>query len=312
MRVQTIKPFSAFYQFAFAGQPTALLVGAKPMHWTKNLLIFVALVFSGTLLDIDALTHCILGFGLFCVAGSGAYIANDLFDREKDRLHPFKQYRPIAAGLIDPTTGLIWAVALQAIALAGAFLLSAAFGRILLVYLLLSVAYNLLLKKIAILDAFCVAISFLLRALAGATLALAPMSPWLIACTLCLGLFMSFAKRKNEGKLLGANAAAHRPSLNGYKPGWLDCFLYASAAAVVSVYAIYAFWSDTALQIGNGLMALTAPFVLFGVWRVLYLLNRDSEPSDPIRLMMEDRLLLVNNLLWAGSILITIYGNFIP
>jgi 4-hydroxybenzoate polyprenyltransferase len=308
MRAQSIKPHFVFAQFAPEVQPLALLVGSKPMHWAKNLLIFAALVFSEALFTCDVLTRCILGFGLFCVAGSGAYIANDLFDRETDRLHPCKQHRPIAAGLIDPTTGLISAAALQTIALAGAFLLSTCFGCILLAYLLLSAAYNLLFKNIAILDAFCVAFSFLLRAFAGASLACAPMSPWLIGCTLALGLFMSFAKRKKEGQLLGVDAAAHRPSLSGYKPGWLNWFLGASAAAVVIGYTSYTLWSATALQIGNNLMTLTVPFVWFGVWRFLHLLGRDNESSDPIRLLFADRLLIANNLLWAASVMLIIYG----
>ena len=154
MKARSIKAFSAFCEFVPEEQLTALLVSAKPAHWTKNLLIFAALIFSGGLLKYYLLISCVLGFGLFCIASSGVYIANDLFDRKKDRLHPLKQLRPIAAGLIDPTTALVWAITLQVIALIGGFLLSPAFGYILLAYLLIKAAYNLLFKKIALLDVF--------------------------------------------------------------------------------------------------------------------------------------------------------------
>jgi 4-hydroxybenzoate polyprenyltransferase len=311
LKARSIKPFSAFWEFVPERQLTALLVSAKPAHWTKNLLIFAALVFSGGLLKYYLLTHCILGFGLFCIASSGVYIANDLFDRKKDRIHPLKQLRPIAAGLIDPTTGLLRAITLQAIALTGAFLLSAAFGYILLAYLLLNGAYNLLFKKIAVIDVFCVTFSLLLRAFAGATLACAPMSLWLIGCTLSLGLFMSFAKRRNEQNLLGAKAAAHRQSLKWYKTGRLDWFVYASATTVVIFYTIYTFYSETALRIANGHMALTIPFVLFGVMRFFYLMDRDNQFSDPTRLVIKDRPLLINNLLWAVSVIFIIYEKSI-
>jgi 4-hydroxybenzoate polyprenyltransferase len=316
MKARSIKPFSAFWEFVPERQLTALLVSAKPAHWTKNLLIFAALVFSGGLLKYYLLkyyllTHCILGFGLFCIASSGVYIANDLFDRKKDRIHPFKQYRPIAAGLIDPTTALFWAIALQATALIGAFLLSLAFGYILLAYLLINAAYNLLFKKIALLDVFCVAFSLLLRAFAGAIIACAPMSLWLVGCTLALGLFMSLAKRRSEQKLLGVKAVSHRQSLKWYKTGRLDWLLYTSGMAVVIVYSIYAFFSETALQIGGDLMALTIPFVLFGVMRFFSLLGRDKQLSDPTRLVMGDSPLLINIFLWALSVILIIYGKFI-
>jgi 4-hydroxybenzoate polyprenyltransferase len=308
MKARSIDPVSTFCEFVPKGQLTALLVSAKPAHWTKNLLIFTALVFSGGLLKYYLLTHCILGFGLFCIASSGVYIANDLFDRQKDRLHPLKQHRPIAAGFIDPTTALFWAIALQATALTGAFLLSAAFGYILLVYLLINTAYNLLFKKIALLDVFCIAFSLLLRAFAGAIISCAPMSRWLVGCTLALGLFMSFAKRRNEQKLLGEKAVSHRQSLKWYKTGRLDWFLYASATAAALVYVIYTFVSETALEIASGPLPLTIPFVLFGVMRLFSLLDCNNQLSDPSRLVLKDRFLLINNLLWVISVILIIYG----
>jgi len=287
------------------------LVSARPAHWTKNFLIFAALVFSGGLLKYYLLTRCILGFGLFCIASSGVYIANDLFDSKKDRIHPLKQLRPITAGLIDPPTALVWAITLQATALFGAFVLSAAFGYILLAYLLLNTAYNLLFKKIALMDVFCVAFSLLLRAFAGAALSEAPMSLWLIGCTMALGLFMSFAKRRNELQILGAKAASHRQSLKCYTLGSLDWLLYASAAAAIIGYLIYTFFSETALRIGDGLMPLTIPFVLFGVIRFFSLLDRGNQLSDPTRRVIKDRLLIINNLLWVISVILIIYSECI-
>jgi len=311
MKARSIKPVSISCELAPKGQLTALLVSARSAHWTKNFLIFAALVFSGGLLNYVLLTRCVLGLGLFCIACSGVYIANDLFDREKDRLHPLKKYRPLAAGLINGTTALVWAIMLQAIALAGAFLLSEGFGCILLAYLILSAAYNLLFKRTPLLDAFWVAFSLLLRAFAGAALADAPMSFWLIGCTLALGLFMSFAKRRNELQILGAKAVAHRQSLKWYKPVRLDLLLYASATAAVIGYGIYTFQSETALQAGDSFMALTNPFVFFGLIRFLFIYNRDNLLSDPTRLVMGDRPLLINNLLWSISVILIIYGKFI-
>lgn len=308
MKARLINPVSAFCEFVPERQLTALLVSAKPAHWTKNLLIFAALIFSGGLLKYYLLTHCIFGFGMFCIASSGVYIANDLFDRKKDRIHPLKQYRPIAAGLIDPNTALFWAFALQATSLTGAFLLSEAFGYILLVYLLTNAAYNLLFKKIAFVDVFCVAFSLLLRAFAGSIIACAPMSLWLVVCTLAIGLFMSFAKRRNEQKLLGEKAVSHRQSLKWYKTGRLDWFVYASAAVAALAYVIYTFVSETALGIASGHMPLTIPFVLFGVMRLFSLLDCNNQLSDPTRLVIKDRLLIINNLLWAISVILIIYG----
>jgi len=282
----------------------ALLQAMRPQQWTKNGLVFAALVFDRKFTDFSTVMVSILAAICFCAASSTIYLINDVRDIERDQLHPRKRYRPIASGRITPRQALIAAAVLEIFSITIAVLISPAFALIILGYLVLMVAYTLELKQLAIIDVFAIAAGFVLRAAGGAIAIDVPVSPWLYACTMLLALLIGFGKRRSELASLGGNAIAHRPSLGEYTLVLLDQYLSILAAATVIAYSLYTF--DAAAVPRNHAMMLTIPFVVYAIFRYLYLVQRSELGGIPEALLFEDKPLLISIIGWgiASAIII--------
>jgi len=271
----------------------------RPLQWIKNLFLFAALVFSGHLFISQDVLRIVLGFVCFSFAASGVYLFNDVSDLEKDRLHPVKSARPLPSGTLSIPTAVAASIVLGALSLAGAFLLDRDFGVILLIYVLINIVYSLGLKNLVILDVMTVASGFVLRVLGGAVLIQVPTSEWLIVCTVLLSLFLGFSKRRHELTILETTADEHRSVLQHYSPYFLDQMIGIVTASTVMSYILYTISDDTVAKFGTKNLIYTVPFVLYGIFRYLYLVHRMEKGGDPTRLAISDRPLLVNVLLWV-------------
>lgn len=278
----------------------------RPKQWSKNVLVFAALVFSHQLSELDAFAEAVLAFICFCLASSAVYLLNDLRDRESDRLHPKKRLRPIAAGLVPERDAMVLSVLLALAALAVAFQITPYFAALLVVYMLMNIAYSLALKHYVIIDVFAISAGFVLRAAAGAVILSVPISPWLYVCTVVLALFIGFGKRRHELELLEDGASGHRRNLNEYSAPLLDQFIVVTASAAVMAYSLYTFVADNLPD--NHLMMITIPFVLYGIFRYLYLVHQKQEGGAPEQVILTDAPLLGSVLLWGVTSIVILYG----
>jgi 4-hydroxybenzoate polyprenyltransferase len=286
----------------------AALAALRPRQWVKNLFVFAGLIFSQAL--FTPLVWPALGaFVIFCALSGAIYVFNDLADLEKDRLHPTKRHRPIARGALPVTGAALLGVVLLAGSLAAAFRLSMHFGLVAAAYAVLLIAYSVWLKHLVILDVLTVATGFVLRAVAGAAAIDVEISGWLVICTILIALFLALGKRRHEYRTLRGEAAAHRPILAEYSEGFLDQMVAVVTASTVTAYALYTMSPDTVAKFHTRLLPLTLPFVLYGIFRYLYLLYRREMGGNPSDLLLNDRALLVNTVLWAGAVLAIIYGS---
>jgi len=268
-------------------------------QWSKNAVLFGALIFSKHLFHLPSLLWASLGFLVFCATASGAYVFNDLRDCERDRQHPLKRERPLPAGRISKSFALALCVVLLASGLSGAFLLGWSFGLLVLLYLLLQFAYTFVLKELVILDVMAIATGFAIRAGAGGVVIGVPVSSWLIICTFLLMLFLGFSKRRHELLVLEEKAAHHRTSLREYSPYFLDQMISVVTASTVVAYAIYTASPEVREKLGTDKLYLTIPFVLFGIFRYLYLVHQREEGGNPTQLLLNDRPLLADIALWV-------------
>jgi 4-hydroxybenzoate polyprenyltransferase len=279
----------------------------RPKQWAKNGLVFVPLVFTADqywsphntrdVLHVVALT--LAAFALFCLLSSVVYLVNDLTDLEKDRLHPVKRNRPLAAGHLRPGVARLAAVVILLGALPAAFVLRPSFGLVAALYFAITVLYTFVLKHVLLLDVFAIAAGFLLRTVAGAQVIGAPISPWLYVCTTLGSLFLGFAKRRNELLLLQGDAGKHRAILSEYTPQLLDQILAVITSSTVMAYSLYTFTAENLPK--NHAMMLTIPFVLFGIFRYLYLIYVKNRGGSPEEALLQDRPLLAAVVLWLAS-----------
>ncbi len=289
------------------GWVAAAIEDARPKQWIKNVFVLAALVFAQKVSDPASVGRALLAFVIFCLLSSSVYLVNDIADREADRLHPVKRLRPVASGELSPRAAALLALALVVVALASAASLGVAFTAVSCCYFLLNLAYSYGLKRIVILDVMLVAAGFLLRAWAGALAVGVEMSHWLILCTGLVALFLGFVKRRQEIVSLGGNSA-QRPILREYSLPFLDQMIGVVTASTVLAYSLYAFSPEVAEKLGTRNMGLTIPFVMFGVFRYLYLVHRRGEGENPATLVISDRPLVWNVALWAASVLIVLYA----
>ncbi|MGD0574179.1 MAG: decaprenyl-phosphate phosphoribosyltransferase [Anaerolineales bacterium] len=286
--------------------PALLLRSMRPRQWTKNVFLFAALAFDRQLLHRLALERTFAGFLLMCLASGTVYLINDIADRSQDRHHPLKRNRPIASGQLPVSVALVTAVLLAPISLGLAYLLAPAFAALLLGYLALNVAYSFYLKHVAIVDALAVAAGFVLRVGGGVLLIqVVRFSPWLYVCMTLLALFISFGKRRAELALLVDSAADHRPVLDGYTIALLDTYMEIVSAATIVAYSLYTFSAPNLPA--NHSMMLTTPFVLYGVFRYLYLLEVDKSGGAPEEVLMADRPLQLTIVLWGLCAMVLLY-----
>ena len=288
----------------------SLFVSLRPDQWTKNLIVFAALIFAVKLLDPAATAKAAAAFLIFCALSGAVYLVNDVADREQDRQHPVKRMRPIAAGDLSPGAAMSAAVVLSVIALAASFTLRPAFGAVAAAYLALFVVYTRSLKHIVVLDVMTIAIGFVLRAVAGGFVINVHISNWLLVCTMLGALFLGFAKRRHEITLLAAGAKGHRRILEEYDPYLLDQMIGVVAAATMVAYIIYCASPETHASFGTEWMVLTTPFPIYGLFRYLYLVHRKAGGGSPSDMLLEDRPLLACVLLWGITSVLIIYRPF--
>jgi 4-hydroxybenzoate polyprenyltransferase len=287
--------------------PTLLLLTLRPEQWTKNLLTFAGLLFGGRLLQPHAIWMSLGTFAVFCALSGAVYVFNDIADREGDRQHPLKSRRPIASGALRVRTAAITGIALGSIALAGAFAMGRDLGLVSLAYLVLLLLYSAALKHVVIVDVLVIAAGFVLRAVAGAVAVTVPISHWLLVCTTLLALFLALSKRRHELTLLGDGAIGHRPILEEYSPYLLDQMISVVTASTVMAYTLYAISAETTERLGTNRLGLTIPFVLYGIFRYLYLVHQRRGGGSPAAMLVTDRPLLACVALWAISVALTLY-----
>ena len=285
----------------------ALLASLRPGQWTKNLLVLAGLVFSRGLLEPALVARAVLAFFLFCLLSGGVYLINDVTDAERDRAHPQKRQRPIASGRLPPAVALAAGVALLVGATAAAFLLSSRFGLVALAYAALLTAYSAGLKHVVIVDTLIIAGGFVLRALAGVVVLGIDFSDWLLLCTILLALFLTFGKRRAELRALEAGAIGHRPILSEYSPQLLDQMIAVVTASTLMAYVLYTMATETHVRLGTARLPLTIPFVLYGIFRYLYLLYRRDLGGNPSEHLLTDRALLVDVALWGAAVIVILY-----
>jgi 4-hydroxybenzoate polyprenyltransferase len=285
----------------------SLLVSLRPGQWTKNLFVFAGLVFGRKLLDPVAALHSALAFTIFCALSGAVYLVNDVADRESDARHPLKRNRPIASGVLPPSTALVAAAVLLVTALTAAYRLDARFFLDALAYVVLLGLYSAWFKHVVIIDVLTIAIGFVLRVSAGALVIHVPISPWLLVCTILLALFLALSKRRHELVLLADGATGHRRILQEYSPYLLDQMIGVVTASTLMAYILYATSTETAERFGTSLLGLTIPFPLYGIFRYLYLVHLKEGGGSPSELLLTDRPLLLCVALWAVAAAVIIY-----
>jgi 4-hydroxybenzoate polyprenyltransferase len=287
----------------------ALLKTMRPRQWVKNGVIFAALVFDHHLFQLAPLARTMAGFLLLCALSSTVYIVNDLADIEKDRQHPKKRLRPLASGALKKETALAAAIILVVVTLPLAFWLDWRFGIVAIIYLAQNLLYSLWLKHYVIVDVLLVALGYLLRISAGALIIQVAISPWLYICMTLLALFMGFGKRRGELVLMdrngNSNGQASRKVLEEYTVPFLDELINLVSSATVMAYSLYTFSAENLPK--NHAMMVTIPFVLYGIFRYLYLIHIRGEGGAPEELVLTDRPLQITFFLWGLSAVLILY-----
>jgi 4-hydroxybenzoate polyprenyltransferase len=279
----------------------------RPTQWSKNTVLFAALIFSKHLFVASDVATVVAAFVCFCCVASGAYVMNDIRDCERDRQHPLKSRRPLPSGRISRSAAIAVALPLLVSGLGGAFALGLGFGVLTTFYLALQVAYTFAFKDMVILDVMSIATGFVVRAVAGGVVISVPVSPWLIICTFLLALFLGFSKRRHELVLLDDRATEHRASLREYSPYFLDQMIAVVTASTVVAYAIYTVSPEVREKLGTDRLYLTIPFVLYGIFRYLYLVHQREEGGNPTQLLLTDQPLLVDMVLWILTASLLLY-----
>jgi len=285
----------------------ALLLTLRPEQWTKNLLVFAGVMFGGHLLDVAALWSAVGSFAVFCALSSTVYIFNDLAHREADTQHPLKCMRPIASGELSPAAATIAGIILGGAALLAATLMRPQLGLVAAAYLLLLLLYSAALKHLVIVDVLVISGGFVLRAVAGAVAINVPISHWLLICTTLLALFLALSKRRHELTLLGNGAIGHRRILEEYSPYLLDQMIAVVTASTLVAYTLYTTDAATTARLGTPRLGLTIPFVLYGIFRYLYLVHQKRGGGNPSAMLVTDRPLLACVALWALSVAVILY-----
>ena len=270
-------------------------------------MVFAAPAFSKHLFERGPLLRSLAAFGLFCALSGAVYLLNDVTDVERDRLHPLKRRRPVASGELAPRTAALVAVLLAVAALAGAWRLGPAFLACAAAYLLLNLLYSFRLKEVVIVDALSVSLGFVIRAVAGAAAIGVAISDWLLICTVLFALFLSLSKRRHELTSLNAAAAGHRAILAEYSPYLLDQMIGVVTASCLMAYAFYTTAEETRQKFRTDRLAWTIPFVLYGIFRYLYLVHQKEKGGSPTDVLLTDRPLLAAVALWAAAVVAIVY-----
>ena len=286
-----------------------LLISMRPYQWTKNALLFAGLIFSHNYLNPQLALRAVAGFAIFCLISGAIYIVNDVIDMEADRVHPRKRRRPVASGALKRGPAIVFAVILAVLSLGLAFSLSPPFGMTALSYLVITVAYSTFFKHIAVVDLILLALGFVLRAIAGVVVIrvadsaspVVPMTPWFVICVFFLAFFIAVCKRRHE-RVAIEEAEEHRRVLAEYSPEFLDQLIAVSTSATIISYSLYLIAGSQSPSVIPGdehlSIIATLPFVIYGIARYLQLVYRRSEGGEPERLVLKDKPLLINTIIW--------------
>jgi 4-hydroxybenzoate polyprenyltransferase len=278
--------------------PKSLLRSLRPRQWSKNIVVFAALVFDGQLFLQTPLLRTLAGFVLLCLISSTVYLYNDIADIEADQQHPVKRNRPIASGKISKQFALAFATLLGALSLYLSFQLGQNFGLIVLLYFVLNLFYSLRLKHTPIIDVLLIAVGFVLRVAAGVSLiTVERFSPWLYLCMTLAALIIGFGKRRAELSLLAGSANTHRKVLDGYTIPFLDHLIVIASSSTIMAYSLYSFFAENLPE--NKAMMLTIPFVMYGVFRYLHLIHVEGAGGAPEEIFLSDRPLQITVALWG-------------
>lgn len=286
----------------------AIIKSMRPKQWVKNVFVLAALVFDRQLTNWPATLTTLIGVFLFCMLSGAVYLINDVFDKKADQNHPTKKNRPIASGKLPVNVAITTAIIVVVGSLYWAFRLSSSFGVISTVYFVMNLAYSFKLKHIPLIDVMVIATGFVLRVGAGVSLIqVERFSPWLYVCTTLLALFIGFGKRRAEIVCLSENATQHRKVLDGYSLEFLDQLITIVSGTAIVAYSLYTFSAPNLPE--NNSMMLTIPFVLYGLFRYLYLIKIQKSGGAPEDLILSDRPLQVCILLWGISVVVIFYWS---
>ena len=273
----------------------------RPRQWVKNVFVFAGVVFSRNFFYPESVERSILAFAVFSILSSGGYIINDILDFKEDRAHPVKSRRPIAAGKIGRLQAAFLAALLFATSLIAAVVLSLDFFYVCVAYAILITIYSLFVKNLVILDVLFVAIGYVLRAIAGAVVITVEISSWLLLCTLLIALFLAISKRRTEIVLLGDEATKHRKILSQYSLGLLNQMIAVVTAACIVAYCLYTLAPETVNKFGTRNLIYTVPFVVYGIFRYLYITYQKVETDIPEKALLNDIPLQLCLLAWIVS-----------
>jgi 4-hydroxybenzoate polyprenyltransferase len=287
--------------------PGALLKSMRPKQWIKNLLVFAAVVFSRNLFHLESVLRTFGAFLAFSLVASAVYIINDLVDRENDRRHPTKKNRPIASGRLGTGAAAAGAAGSILLGLGGGLALDWRFGVLLGGYFLMQLGYSFRLKQVVVLDVMIVAAGFALRAIAGVFVVHVNLSPWLFVCTILAALFVAVAKRRHELLFLEGGGISHRTVLGKYSETLLDQMMAVATSATVIAYCLYTIAPETVAKFGTSNLILTVPFMLYGVFRYLYLVYRKEMGGAPEKVFLTDLPLIIDIALYVASAVLIVY-----
>ncbi len=287
-----------------------LVRSLRPVQWLKNGFVLAPLVFSGGITDSVSWTRSLMAMAAFCAAASATYLINDLIDRKADRAHPTKCNRPIAAGQVSLQLALLASAVLVTIAAVIATLLKGLFPAVLGGYFTLTLLYSVFLKRAVFVDVMVVAAGFVLRVVGGAVAIPVAVSHWLLVCAYLLALYLALGKRRSELVLLGEGAGDHRPVLGSYSLPLVDQSISVVLGATVVAYTLYTVSPDTIAKLGSEGLLVTAPIVLYGLLRYLFLLHRDELGGSPTKVLLTDRPLLACVVVWllAAAAVVSFLG----
>jgi 4-hydroxybenzoate polyprenyltransferase len=288
-----------------------LIISLRPKQWIKNLIVFAGILFAQKIFDPAMFLKTIEAFVIFCAASSSVYLINDLRDQEQDRLHPKKKHRPIASGAVAPSLAWVTLVILLPAILILSFWLNYVFGLIVLLYLIMMFGYTYRLKEIAVLDAFIISGGFVLRGVAGVEIVGIYISPWFLICASLLALFIVFCKRRHEVLVLKDNAEAHRKILSEYNAPFLDQLIGIISSATIVTYILYTLAPETVAKFHTRGLLLTAPFVVFGLFRFLWFVYRKNDGGSAEDIIIKDPIMVMTMVGWLAAAILVLYGKAI-
>ncbi len=276
-------------------------------QWIKNGVVLAGLVFSGQVLARELQLIALQALAAFCLLSSAVYALNDIIDIERDRSHPLKKNRPLASGKLPVYMAVFISIVLAAFGLALAWSINNSLFYVSVIYLLLNILYTLKLKDVVIIDVMSIAAGFVLRALAGAVAIQVEFSSWLLISTFVLALFLALGKRRHELLLLESDASVHRKILDKYSAYLLDQLISVVTASTVITYLFYTLSSEVQLRLNTEYLFVTVPFVIYGIFRYLFLVHKEDKGGSPTSVLLNDRPLLLDVLLWLVSVIVILY-----